>query len=247
MTKAQPPASAADTLLGRLRPNEYKGLTPHLQPVPFRVHDVLYEARAPIEYAYFPVSGVLSALAPMEDGRAIEVANVGFEGMIGLPAFLEAETSPNRLIVQVPGAGLRVEAEILRAETERDGPLRRLLIRYQAAFLMQVSQSVACNGLHIVQQRCCRWLLMTHDRVHSDSFSLTHEFLAFMLGVRRASVSEVLRPLQDKGLIRNVRGTFTILDRTGLESTACECYRSVRDEFERLMGVPAPKLRRAEG
>src|SRR5436190_18095001 len=130
--------------------------------------------------------------------------------------------------------GLRMSADALRDECARDGPLRRLLVLYNTAFSTQVSYSVACNGLHKVEKRCCRWLLMTHDRVDSDVLPLTHEFLAIMLGVQRSSLTEVLQPLSDKGLIRNSRGKIKVIDRAGLEAASCECYRSVKDEFARL-------------
>jgi CRP-like cAMP-binding protein len=197
---------------------------------------VLYEARSLIRYAYFPSRGVVSALNVMEDGRTIEVATVGNEGMVGLPLLVGATTSSNRVIVQVPGQALRMGVDVLREEVSRESALRRLLTLYLSAFLAQVSQAVACNGLHSVQQRCCRWLLMTQDRAQSDGFLMTHELLAEMLGVRRSSVSEVLEPLKEKGLIRYSRGKITILDRKGLTACACECYRKVKEEFERLFG-----------
>ena len=141
--------------------------------------------------------------------------------------------------MQIGDGGLRIESRALREEVARSGPFRDLLIDYHAAFMAQVSQSVACNGLHRLEQRCCRWLLMTRDRVGSDDLRLTHEFLAIMLGARRASVTEVLGPLQEAGLVRSHRGRIIIIDRAGLESRACECYRVVRDEYDRLLdGVP---------
>ncbi len=231
-----PPALPENQLLARLPQGEYQRLLPHLEAVPLAFKQVLYRARSSIDYAYFPNRGVTSALTIMEDGSAIEVATVGNEGVVGMLAFLGAKTSPNEVIVQVEGDGLRMPAEALHEEASRDGPLRRLLVLYQVAFHTQVSQSVACNGLHSVQKRCCRWLLMTHDRVQADVMPLTHEFLAVMLGVQRSSVTEVLQPLQEQGLIRNSRGRITVVDRAGLEAASCECYRSVKDEFDRLFG-----------
>jgi CRP-like cAMP-binding protein len=149
---------------------------------------------------------------------------------------LAARTSANEVIVQIAGDGLQMDIDMLEEEAGGDTPLRRLLLLYQTAFLTQVSYSVACNGLHSIQQRCCRWLLMTHDRVDTDDVPLTHEFLGIMLGVRRASVTEVLRPLHEDGLVNNGRGTISILDRSGLETLACECYRKVKGEFDRLLG-----------
>ncbi len=235
MPKNRPsPSSAENRLLARLPKDEYDRLLPRLQAVPFEFKQVVYHARSPIDYVYFPRRGTLSALTRMADGSAIEVATIGNEGMVGLMAFIGATTSPNEVIVQVPGDGLRMKAEVLQEEANRDGPLRRLLVLYHTAFHTQVSQSVACNGLHPILKRCCRWLLMTHDRVHSDDLHLTHEFLAIMLGVQRSSVTEVLQPWREQGLIYNGRGKIKVIDRKGLEAASCECYRSVQDEFDRL-------------
>jgi CRP-like cAMP-binding protein len=219
-----------------LPPEEYQRLLPRLEVVPLAMKHVLYEARTHIDYAYFPNRGVVSALTVMEGGRAIEVATIGDEGMAGLPLLVGAKTTANRVIVQVPGEAVRMTEDVLREEISRDRPLRRLLVLYHTAFLIQVSQAVACNGLHSVHQRCCRWLLMTQDRAHSDVFPMTHEFLAEMLGVRRSTVSEVLEPFQKDGLIRYSRGKCTILDREGLKACSCECYRVIAKEFKRLFG-----------
>jgi CRP-like cAMP-binding protein len=139
-------------------------------------------------------------------------------------------------MVQVPGEALRIGEDVLKEESSHDSAMRRLLILYHSAFLVQVSQAVACNGLHSIHQRCCRWLLMTQDRAHSDVFPMTHELLAELLGVRRSSVSEVLELIQKEGLIRYSRGKFTVLDRQRLKIDSCECYRRVNEEFERLFG-----------
>ncbi|HEY1785273.1 MAG TPA: Crp/Fnr family transcriptional regulator, partial [Pirellulales bacterium] len=165
----------------------------------------------------------------------IEVATIGREGLVGLAALLGDKTSTSEVLIQIAGEGLRMDADVLEQEAESQSPLRRLLLLYQTAFLTQISYSVGCNGLHPLQQRCCRWLLMTHDRVDTDVLPVTHEFLGIMLGVRRASVTEVLRPLTENGLVRNGRGTITIVDRSGLEALACECYRRVKSEFDRLL------------
>jgi CRP-like cAMP-binding protein len=232
MTRARP----ANRLLARLPEADYRRLLPHLHAVPLAFRQVLHRARTAIEHVYFPARGVCSALTVMSDGAAIEVASVGSEGMVGLSAVFGAGTSPNEVIVQVAGEALRVTAEELRDMAAGDGPLRRRLVLYHDAYQAQVSYSVACNGLHQVAQRCCRWLLMTHDRAGSDALPLTHEFLAIMLGVRRASVTEVLRPLQERGLIATGRGQITVLDRAGLEAASCECYRRAREEYDRLLG-----------
>jgi CRP-like cAMP-binding protein len=226
---------SGNRLLARLPNSDYEALLPHLQQVPLAHKQILYEAETPIEYAYFPTAGVLSAVTVMNDGNMIEVATVGREGMVGLP-FLIGNGAPHRMIVQVPGEGLRIAANDLKGHTTEGKPLRSLLTRYHLVFFRQTAQSVACNGLHRVQQRCCRWLLETRDRVDSEDLPLTQEFLAAMLGVQRSSVNEVLHPLQEKGLVHTNRGVITILDRNALEAGACECYRSVREYFERLLG-----------
>jgi CRP-like cAMP-binding protein len=198
---------------------------------------VLYEFRGPIDYAYFPTGAVTSALTVMQDGSAIEVATVGTEGLVGHTAvFGSGRTSPNKVIVQIGDGGLRIDSRALRREAARGGPLADLLDDYHTAFMSQVSQSVACNGLHRLEQRCCRWLLMTRDRVGADDLRLTHEFLAIMLGARRASVTEVLKPLQEAGLVRSHRGRISILNGAGLEERGCECYQVVKDEYDRLLG-----------
>ena len=207
-----------------------------LQVVALPVRQILYQTRSPIDFVYFPSTGIVSAMTRMEDGAAIEVATIGNEGVAGLTAFVGGATSPNEVMVQVAGDGLRMSAEALRHECGGDGPLRRLLVLYHTAYFTQVSYGVACNGLHKIEQRCSRWLLMTLDRVGTAKLPLTHEFLAIMLGVQRSSVTEVLQPLQDRGLVRLNRGEITVVDRPGLETAACECYRAVRDEFARLFG-----------
>jgi CRP-like cAMP-binding protein len=235
MSKTKPPAAPpGNRLLAQLPTDEYHRLLPRLKVIPLALKQVLYAARSVIDYSYFPNYGVLSALTVMEDGRAIEVATIGDEGMVGLPLLVGAKTTSNRVIVQVPGEAMRMSEDVLREEVSRDSPLRRLLALYHTVFLAQVSQAVGCNGLHSVHQRCCRWLLMTQDRAHSDVFPMTHEFLAEMLGVRRSTVSEVLEPFQEKGLIRYSRGKCTVLDRKGLKAGSCECYRVIAKDFERM-------------
>jgi CRP-like cAMP-binding protein len=237
MPKDRPPAPPpGNRLLARLPVQEVRRLLPGLRAVPLEFGHVLYQPRSPIDHAYFPVEGVVSQVAVMEDGASIELATIGNEGMIGLPICFGVNSPAARSVVQVGGRALRMRAAALKEETSREGPLRRLLLRYGAAFLTQVSQSVACNGLHTVPRRCCRWLLMTHDRMQSDEFPLTHEFLAQMLGVQRSSLSEVLRPLQEAGLLRYRRGRVAIRDRAGLEAASCECYRAVKEEYDRLLG-----------
>ncbi len=230
------PIWSKNRLLAKLPEADQARLVPLLRPTKLAFKRVLYEAGGPIDHAYFPLGAVLSALTLMEDGNAIEVATVGNEGVVGATFGGSSRISPNQVIVQIGDGGLRIEAKLLEEEAGRSPRLRHLLADYQTAFLSQVSQSVACNGLHRLEQRCSRWLLMTRDRVGSDELRLTHEYLGVMLGARRASVTDVLRPLQDAGLVSSARGQITILDGKGLEATTCECYRVVRTAYDRLLG-----------
>ncbi len=236
MAKDRTVPAPGNRLLGRLTKGEYQRLLPRLEHVTLKFKQVLYELRAPIDYVYFPDRSVASALTVMRDGGGIEVGTIGGEGMVGAAALVGVRDSTNRVIVQIANGALRMDVRALLEVGRREGPLRTLLLNYHAAFLAQVSQSVACNGLHPIQQRCCRWLLMTQDRVGSDVIPLTHEFLAMMLGVWRPGVTEVLQSLRGQGLLKYSRGKITILDRQGMEAAACECYQSVEDEYARLMG-----------
>lgn len=225
----------ANRVLARVKADDLQDIVPFFERVPLEFGAIFLEARAPIEHAFFPVSGILSAIAVMEDGDGIEVATIGSEGMLGIPGFVEFDISPYRVIVQGAGVAYRIRTDMLRQQMKRSESLHDAVSRYQAAFLFQVSQCVACNGLHSIERRCCRWMLMSHDRLGTDELPLTHEFLALMLGTRRASVTEVLQPLQQRGLIKSARGKITIVDRPGLEAESCECYATVQKEFRRLL------------
>jgi CRP-like cAMP-binding protein len=229
------PSRTGNRLLDRLPSQSYERLQPHLRAVSLEQNQVLYEARSEIGELYFPTDCVTSSVMVMESGAAIEVATVGREGALGLPSLTVVAISPHRVFTQIAGSALRIDAARFNAIAKQDEQLWSTMALYQQAFLFQVSQSVACNGLHFVAPRCCRWLLLTHDRVDGDMVALTHEFLSMMLGVRRASVTEVLRELQERGLIESSRGQIKILDRPGLEEAACECYRTATDEYNRLM------------
>jgi CRP-like cAMP-binding protein len=207
-----------------------------LTPVDLAVGQVVYEAGSPLENVYFVDRGMISVVCTMGDGETIEVATIGQEGLSGMQAVFGVDRVPYRYNVQVEGQARRMSVAALTEAMAGDPALCRLLYRYHAAFVAQIMQCVACNGLHSVGQRCCRWLLTTQDRVGSDELNITHDFLAQMLGVRRASVTDVLRPLQDEGLIRATRGRVTILDAKGLAAASCECYRVIRGEYQRLLG-----------
>jgi CRP-like cAMP-binding protein len=227
----------SNRLLNALPPAETAWLMELMEPVSLAFKQLLYEPDQPIRDVYFPLTGVASLLIEMQDGGIVEIGTVGNEGMVGLPVFLGAASTPGRAIIQIPGSALRMPAAtftevVLRA----DGALYYLLQRYTQALFVQTAQGAACNRVHNQEQRFCRWILMMHDRVGSDTFPLTHEFIAQMLGVRRATVSEIAAAMQATDLIQYHRGTMTIRDRAGLEAASCECYQVIRAEFDRVVG-----------
>ncbi|MCC5601535.1 Crp/Fnr family transcriptional regulator [Nostoc favosum] len=222
-------------LLAALPSKEYSRLVAYMEVVPLELKQNLYLRNQPIEYVYFLNYGVASMLTVLTDGSAIEVATVGNEGMVGLPVFLGADRIPGECFIQVPGYGLRMRVDTFKTHVTASSPLHDLLQRYTQALFNQIAQSAACNRLHSIEERLCRWLLMTADRVETGTFPLTQEFLSKMLGVNRSSVSLSASILQKAGLIEYIRGQMTILDRSGLEATTCECYQVVKAEFERLL------------
>jgi CRP-like cAMP-binding protein len=222
--------------------SERARIEPALERRQTDLRDLLYQQGSDITTVYFPVNAVVSILTSMQDGPGVEIATIGNEGMVGHPLFLGSATMPAREFsqVQVPGAVLAMDAAAFRSLIDGDGAVREVIQRYVQALFSQVSQQVACNGLHSVEERCSRWLLLTHDRVHSDEFPMTQEFLSQMLGVRRASVTLAAGALQKAGFIEYRRGRLKILDRAGLEGASCECYQVTRDEFDRLLGFSGP-------
>lgn len=230
-----PNLSTRNRLLGALPSEEFAHLQPYLERVRLEPRQMLFERGAAIRHVYFPETAIVSLVRQLSDGRTVEVGTAGCEGMAGLPLFLGGESSSGCAFVQIPGAALRMDAEVFERVAGDAGCLHRILLRYTQAFLTQVAQTAACNGAHLMEQRCARWLLMTHDRVEGDEFPLTHDFLALMLGVRRAGVTLVMRALQERRLVRHTRGRVEIVDRLGLERTSCECYRVVRADFDQLL------------
>jgi CRP-like cAMP-binding protein len=222
-------------LLGLLPPSDYERLRPHLRRIPLEYRQSLYRANKPIGFIYFIETGVGSLVNTMANGEAAEVGTIGNEGMVGLPLVWGDDRAPTSVYVQVPGVGLRIKSTLFTRELARSASMRTVMLRYGHAFFNQVAQSAACNQCHPLRQRCCRWLLMTHDRMDSDQFLLTQEFLAMMLGVQRSSVSATAGILQRAGLIRYTRGNVTILDRAGLERQSCECYAIAKMEYDRLL------------
>jgi CRP-like cAMP-binding protein len=227
---------SANRLLAALPRAEYLRLLPRLETVSLTYRQCLYDAHTPILYVWFIERGVVSVIRAMEDGTLIEISVIGCEGMVGLPVFLGSESTPSQALVQIPGAGLRMPTMAFRRENPPGSPLHDLLHRYTQTLINQMAQGMVCNRMHSIAQRCARWLLLTHDRVNADQFLLTQAFLAQMLGVRRATVSTVAGRLQKAGLIRYSRGIITVLDRPGLEAAACECYRIIEAEYDRLLG-----------
>ncbi len=234
----RPVQSARNRLLELLTPQDLALLTPNLTSVTLEYRMPLYEAYRPIEDVYFPVTGVASLVNTMANGFATEVGTIGNEGMVGLPIFLSDSMGPTSVYIQVPGEGLRMPAADFRNALDRSPTMRKVFAHYTHAFFNQVAQSAACNHAHPLDQRCARWLLMTHDRVQSVQFLLTQEFLAMMLGVQRPSVTLAARHLKNLKLIEYTRGRVTILNRKGLEKRSCECYAVSKREFDRLLGPP---------
>ena len=233
------PDRRTNRLLSLLSDDDYERLRPHLSHVVFDYKKSLYEASRPIDHVYFPIDGVASLVLTTAEGTSAEVGTIGNEGLVGLPICLGDRDAPSSVYVQVPGTALGMEARIFRGELGRNPALNLIMLRYTHAFFNQVAQSAACAHLHRVEQRCCRWLLMTRDRMPSGDFLLTHEFLGMMLGVRRTTVTDVMGSLQKAGLISYRRGHVTILNQEALHRRTCECYDVSKLEFDRLLGDTA--------
>ncbi|MDQ3803396.1 MAG: Crp/Fnr family transcriptional regulator [Acidobacteriota bacterium] len=215
-------------LLAALPHQEYARLSRHLELVRLAPGKILYSAGALVRHAYFPKGGMVCLLSTTESGRTIEVAAVGDEGMAGVPIILRSVAVPYQVMVQLAGNALRIRGDALKEEFNRGGCLQDLLLRYTHALLIQIAQSAACNGFHTVEERFCRWMLASHDRARAETLHFTQEFLSYMLGVPRTTVTTVAGAIQRRGLIGYTRGKVTILDRRGLEAASCECYRLVR-------------------
>ena len=222
-------------LLQALPPEDLARLTPHLRETTLEQHKKLELPRTPATHVYFPWSGVCSLTTLLRDGRVVEVGTIGNEGMVGMSIYFGGLLPQALTVVQVRGDGAHVmKAGVFAAEMARQGAFYHLIRRYSQALIALFMQSAACNGVHDIDQRCARWLLMSQDRA-GDKIGLTQEYLASMLGVRRSSVTEVARRLQSDGLINYRRGQITILNRAGLERLSCECYAVVRAHFDHLL------------
>jgi CRP-like cAMP-binding protein len=228
-------------LLAALPADDYRRILPSLTTVPLKFKQGLHKHGERIATVYFPGGGVCSVTNVMRDGRMVEVATIGNEGMVGITAFSSGGVAIGDAFVQVPvpdGDAQTMSVKDFRREIDRRGAFYDLITRYSQAHLALVMQSTACNSLHLVEERCARWLLMTHDRSERDDFRLTHEFLGMMLGVRRPTVSLVLGTFHKAGVIENGTRNITVVDRKRLEETACECYQVVKDTFARLLPDP---------
>lgn len=226
---------AANWLLSALPSQELDLLRPHASLVPLQRHDVLYQAGGRIERVFFPVDGIVSLVCTMKNGGGVETATIGREGMVGTPVFHGVHTPSQQAIVQVPGRSYCVDAAVFQELIPRLPTLSALLHRFSVVLFTLAAQNSACNRKHSIEERCCRWMLMVGDRLDRDSFDLTHDFIAQMLGVRRASVTEALGSLEKRGLVSTSRGRITLVDRAGLEGRVCECYQVIRDAVKGLL------------
>jgi CRP-like cAMP-binding protein len=242
-TPTTPPARHTphqNHLLDALPSSDYERLAPHLELVPLKLGDVLYEPGVRLRHVYFPTTSIVSLLYVMADGASAEIAIVGNEGILGISLFMGGDSTPSRAVVQSAGYAFRLKAELLKTEFARSGPTMVLLLRYTQALITQMSQTAVCNRHHSVDQQLCRWLLLSLDRLSSSELSMTQDLIANMLGVRREGVTEAAGKLQDAGLIHYRRGKITVLDRPAVEARSCECYQVVKTEFDRLLPYVVP-------
>ncbi|WP_334190271.1 Crp/Fnr family transcriptional regulator [Noviherbaspirillum sp.] len=225
-------------LLSLLDDADYRQLAPRIERVSLKIKDVVTQRGALPTHVYFPVGSVVSVLAHMVNGAAVEIGTIGREGFLGIEVLAGGNNWTETTICQIDGDALRMRANDFIEAIHGDTPLRRVTQRYMLVYFSQIAQSVACNRLHTIEARFARWVLMTHDRVDGDDFQLTQEFLATMLGVQRPGVSLVASAFQQAGLIRYSRGRMSILDRAELEEACCECYAIVQDQFRKMLGIP---------
>ncbi len=227
--------ASGNHLLAALPEPEWQRWLPELESIDMPLGQVLYESGSTLGHVYFPTTSIVSLLYVMEDGASAEIAVVGNEGIVGISLFMGGASTPSRAVVQSAGRGLRLKAQMMKNEFDKNGPVPRLLLRYTQALITQMSQTAVCNRHHSLDQQLCRWLLLSLDRLQGDELVMTQELIANMLGVRRGGVTEAALQLQKAGLIRYVRGHITVLDRARLERRFCECYAVVKREYDRLL------------
>jgi CRP-like cAMP-binding protein len=239
MSRSQTNGAPGNRLLGAMQVASLRRIDPHLEPVKLELGAVVCEAGGLLRHAYFPQGTVLSLLTVLENGSAIETANIGREGAFGLFAAMYSRVSFNRCLVQLEGGMVRCPIELLQSEFRRSEHMRDLFVSYSETLLSQVQQTVACNALHGTEERMCRWLLMMHDRAEGEALPYTHEFLSHMLGANRKSVTLAAQALQTAGLISYRRGRIRVHDRRGLEKASCECYAIVKERFDAFLTPPS--------
>jgi CRP-like cAMP-binding protein len=238
MSRRQRDVAQSNRLLGALEIATRERIEPHLESITLKLGAIVCDAGGLLKHAYFPEGAVLSLLTVLENGSAIETANIGREGAFGIFAAMYSRVSFNRCLIQLEGGIVRCPIELLQSEFKQSEHVRDLFVSYSETLLSQVQQTVACNALHTTEERMCRWLLMMHDRAEGEALSYTHEFLSHMLGANRKSVTLSAQSLQTAGLISYRRGTIQVLDRRGLEKAACECYAIVKERFDAFLTPP---------
>lgn len=229
------PSPSQNHLLAALPAAEFDRLSPHLELVPLRLGEVLYEPGSQMQHAYFPITAIVSLHYVMETGASAETAGVGNEGVVGISLFMGGNSTPSSAVVLTAGHAYRLPGRLLKQEFDRHGLMQKLLLRYTQALLTQMTQTGACNRHHSVSQQLCRWLLLTLDRAPGRELVMTQELVASMLGVRREGITEAAGQLQRDGVIHYRRGHISVLERAGLEARSCECYGVVKAEFDRLL------------
>jgi CRP-like cAMP-binding protein len=229
------PDRKTNHLLAALPEAEWRRWLPELESIDMPLGQVLYESGNTLSHVYFPMTSIVSLLYVMEDGASAEIAVVGNEGIVGISLFMGGESTPSRAVVQSAGRGLRLAAQMMKDEFNKNGPVLHLLLRYTQALITQMSQTAVCNRHHSLDQQLCRWLLLSLDRLQGNELVMTQELIANMIGVRREGVTEAALSLQRDGLIRYTRGRISVLDRSGLEKRTCECYAVVKKEYDRLL------------
>jgi CRP-like cAMP-binding protein len=233
----------SNQLLDALAPDSRARIDRYLEPVEFKLGALVCDAGGLLRHAYFPRGSVLSLLTVLENGAAIETANIGREGAFGLFAAMYSRVSFNRCIVQLEGYTVRCPIELLQREFERSEHVRNLFVSYSETLLSQVQQTVACNAMHSTEERMCRWLLMMHDRAEGEALPYTHEFLSQILGANRKSVTLAAQSMQSAGLISYHRGAIQVIDRAGLEQASCECYAIVKERFDAFLKPPSTAVK----
>lgn len=226
-------------ILAALPAEDYERLLPDLEFVPMPLGWTMSESGDHVKFLHFPIAGIVSLIYDLEDGSSSEIALVGNEGMVGISIFMGGESMPSNTFVQSTGEAYRLSRKIMKQEFALGGKLQHLALLYTQALIAQTSQTAVCNQHHTVDQRLCRWLLMSADRLHEKTLVVTQELMAHLLGVRRESVTLTASKLEKEGLITRSRGSITIVNRTDLKARACECYGIVKEEYDRLLPHPA--------